>query len=103
MRPRSRHAMVIAAALSTGSLMICSTVRATAGIESPYCRKVRAQTVGDAALLKAPRSLLEGLRFPATSRLDLGPTVGNNLQARAGLVFSPLDYYRGTLVEHAGD
>jgi hypothetical protein len=63
--------------------------------DSAYCRKVRAHAAGDAALLMAPRLLVEGIRFPSSHRLDLGPTVGNNYQARIGAAYSPIDLYRG--------
>src|SRR5262245_33299074 len=71
--------------------------------DSAYCRKVRAQAAADRSLLQWPRVFLEGIRFPTSSRLDLGPTVGNNYQGRVGLVFSPLDVYRGELVRRVGD
>jgi hypothetical protein len=70
---------------------------------SPYCRKVRARAEADAALLRAPRIIAEGIRFPANNRLDLGPTIGSGFQARAALTFSPADFYRGSVVERVGD
>jgi hypothetical protein len=70
---------------------------------SPYCRKVRARADADAALLRAPRLIAEGIRFPSNSRIDLGPTVGRGFQARAVLSFSPSDFYRGSVVERVGD
>lgn len=76
---------------------------AARGDESPYCRRVRAQAAADATVLRAPRLFLEGIRFPSSNRLDLGPTVGNNFQGRVGLAFSPLDWLRGGLVREAGD
>jgi hypothetical protein len=62
--------------------------------ESAYCRKVRAHASADAALFSAPRLFVDGIRFPSSQRLDLGPTVGKNLQARIGASYSPLDLYR---------
>lgn len=76
---------------------------AARGEELPYCRRVKAQAAADAALLEWPRLVLEGIRFPSSNRLDLGPTVGNNFQGRVGVVFSPLDLYRGRLVQKVGD
>jgi hypothetical protein len=70
---------------------------------SPYCRKVRARAEADAALLRAPRVIAEGIRFPSNNRVDLGPTVGSGFQLRGALSFSPVDFYRGSVVERAGD
>jgi hypothetical protein len=94
-------AWAFSTAISLG--MAAGPAGATSVEDSPYCRKVRAQVAGDAALLKWPRAVLEGLRFPSGSRVDLGPTAGNNLQGRVGLAFSPLDLYRGTLMQRAGE
>jgi hypothetical protein len=71
--------------------------------ESPYCRRVRAQAAADAAVLQWPKAFVEGIRFPSSNRLDLGPTVGSNFQGRFGVAFSPMDWYRGALVRRAGD
>jgi hypothetical protein len=70
---------------------------------SPYCRRIRARTEADAALLRAPRIIGEAIRFPTSSRIDLGPTVGNGFQLRAAVTFSALDFYRSTMLERAGD
>jgi hypothetical protein len=70
---------------------------------SPYCRKVRARAAADAALLRAPRIVGEGIRFPSNNRIDLGPTVGNGFQLRAALSITPTDIYRGSVLERAGD
>jgi len=46
---------------------------------------------------------VEGIRFPSSHRLDLGPTVGDNLQARVGFAFSPVDFIRSELLRGVGD
>ena len=68
---------------------------------SPYCRRVRARTQADVALLRAPRVAVSAIRFPSSNRIDLGPTVGENYQARAAIAFSPLDFYRGSVLQDA--
>jgi hypothetical protein len=95
MLERRSHALLILGVVSVSS--------ATRAEDSPYCRRVRAQAAADATLLRAPRLFLEGIRFPSSNRVDLGPTVGNNFQGRVGLAFSPLDWLRGGLVRDAAD
>jgi hypothetical protein len=70
---------------------------------SSYCRRVEARAAADAALLRAPHLIGEAIRFPTSSRIDLGPTVGDNFQVRAALSFSPVDVYRGSALERAGE
>ena len=70
---------------------------------SPYCAKVRERAADDAALLMAPRLILQGLRFPANGLLEGGTIVGDGFQLRAGLVFSATDLYKGIGVREAGD
>jgi hypothetical protein len=61
-----------------------------------YCDRVRARAASDAALLMAPRVVVQGLRFArAEPQLYGGQTVGNGYQIRTGLTFSPLDFYKG--------
>jgi hypothetical protein len=62
---------------------------------------VRARTQADVALLRAPRVAVSAIRFPSSNRIDLGPTVGENYQARAAIAFSPLDFYRGSVLQDA--
>jgi hypothetical protein len=71
--------------------------------ETAFCRKVRAQAASEAALLAAPRLLLQGIRFPEATHLDIGSTVGTGYQVRAALSFSPLDLYRGLRVMNVAD
>lgn len=73
--------------------------------DSAYCRKVRARAVGDAALLFAPSVQGQAIRFPTQNggAVDTGVTTGSGFQARAGLTWSPLDFYRGFRVLRAGD
>jgi hypothetical protein len=95
MLERRLHALTIVGLVSVSG--------ATRAEDSPYCRRVRAQAAADAMVMRSPRLFLEGIRFPSSNRLDLGPTVGNNFQGRVGLAFSPLDWLRGGLVREAAD
>jgi hypothetical protein len=92
----------MAAAVAVALVAAPAGATASSAEDSAYCRKVRAQADSDAALLKWPRAVVDGLRFPSSNRIDLGPTVGNNFQTRIGLAFSPIDFYRGVLVERTG-
>ncbi len=85
------------------ALVGAAPARAESPDAKPVCRKLTASAAADAVLLRWPKVVLEGLRFPSSNRIDLGPTVGDNLQARVGIVYSPLDAYRGALVERLGD
>lgn len=85
--------------LSLSGLLACGAAHA----ESPYCEKVKARANGDAALLMAPRAVVQGIRFPASGQLDVGALAGNGYQLRAGLAFSPLDFYKGLRVKELGD
>jgi hypothetical protein len=71
--------------------------------DQAYCRKVRAGAASEAALLMWPRLILQGIRFPERTSLDVGPTVGSGLQLRAAVTFSPTDFYRGLRVQSIGD
>jgi hypothetical protein len=71
--------------------------------ESARCRRARADAEATAAVLRWPRLLAEGIRFPSNNRLDLGPTVGNNWQGRVGAMFSPLDFLRGSAIEDVSE
>jgi len=98
--PRSRlRGLAIVSAILISSILTVSKTKA----ESTYCRKVRARARADAALLEYPRVLAEGIRFPATGRIDTGPTAGREIQARIGLSVAPLDVVRGIRVVDAAD
>jgi hypothetical protein len=71
--------------------------------DSAYCRKTRARARGDAALLIWPRIVAEAIRFPASGRVDIGLTVGDNIQARLAGVVAPLDIYRGARLGAVAD
>jgi hypothetical protein len=77
------------------ALALLVAPRAASADDSAYCRKVQARAASDSALLMAPSLIAQGIRFPGTGQIDLGPTVGRGFQARAGVAFSPLDFYRG--------
>lgn len=89
-----------AAVAATGLLLFGGAARAD---ESPYCRKVRARAASEAALLMSPELLAQGIRFPENGRIDMGATAGTEYQARAGLSFSPTDFYKGLRVMRAGE
>ncbi len=76
---------------------------AAAAQRSDYCNKIRARAIGDAAVLVAPRLVLNALRFPGAGAIDIGPTVGNRVQLRVGGSFAPLDAVRGALLLRASD
>lgn len=72
--------------------------------ESPYCAKVHERAADDAALLMAPRVILQGLRFPENGQLEgTGTFIGQGFQTRAGLAFSATDLYKGLGVLSAGE
>ena len=71
--------------------------------ESAFCRKVRAQADGDRALMMAPRVVVQGIRFPAGNQLGIGATAGTGYQVRTGIVFSFLDFYKGTKLGQLAD
>jgi hypothetical protein len=82
---------------------ILSQATAARAQEPAYCQKVRARAASDAALLMSPRAILQGIRFPQNGQIDVGATAGNGYQIRAGLSFSPLDFYKGLSLLRAGD
>src|SRR5262245_41274074 len=88
--------------LLCGALLALVARRADAE-ESAYCRKVEARAGSDASLLMWPRLMLQGIRFPRSPQIDLGPTVGSGLQARVAMSYSPLDLYKGTRVLRIGE
>ena len=74
-------------------------------VPSAYCRTARARAASDAALLMTPSLVVQGIRFPTNNSVltDTGPTAGRGYQVRAGLSFSPLDFYRGLRTMKVGD
>jgi hypothetical protein len=86
--------------------VLASIVPLTASAQSsPYCEKVREHAAADAALLMSPRVIVQAIRFPSNGQVQAtsGVVVGAGYQARAGLSFSPLDFYRATRVLRVGD
>lgn len=71
--------------------------------ESAYCQQVRARAASDATLLIAPRLILQELRFPRNNQIDLGATTGIGMQFRAGLSFSPVEFFKGLEMLEVGD
>jgi hypothetical protein len=92
-----------ATVISAISVLVVSVATPAWGQPSPYCREVRSRAAADAALLAYPRLIAEGVRFPASGRIDPGPTIGYDVQARFGLSVSPLDIYRGQQLARAAD
>jgi hypothetical protein len=84
-------------------LMILATAGAASAEPSPYCRRTQARAEGDAALLIAPHVFVQGIRFPATQATDVGVTVGRDMDLRAGVSFSPIDFVRGLRVLRVGE
>jgi hypothetical protein len=74
-------------------------VEGTLAAESAYCARVAAIADSTAALLYAPRFEVQAIRFPRNGAVDTGALVGDDVQARAALSFSPLDFYRATRIE----
>ncbi len=81
---------------AAGALVVCLATAPAAAQQSPYCRRVRAQADGDAALLMGPRTVVQALRYPALGQPGLDAAAGYGFQARAGLAFSLVDMYKGT-------
>ncbi len=73
------------------------------GQSSPYCTRIRERAAGDAALLVAPRLLVQGLRFPDNGTLEGGLVVGNGFQLRVGVAFSATDLYKGLGLRQVAD
>lgn len=73
------------------------------GQVSPYCAKVRERAADDAALLVAPRLVLQALRFPDNGRLEGGTIVGQGVETRAGLAYSVTDLYKGLALLRVAD
>jgi hypothetical protein len=88
------------------ALITTFTVQSRAAAsDSDYCNKVRARAGGDAALLFAPSLIVQALRYPFGAELgpNPNPVIGDNVQLRAGLSFSPVDMFRGLKIINVGD
>lgn len=85
-----------AVAMATAAVVTLSPNEARAE-DSAYCKKVRARAASDAALLIAPRAIIEGVRVPSGIQAGSGvdPTTGAGYQLRGGLTFSLLHAYKG--------
>jgi len=69
--------------------------------EHPSCDALRAQADSQSALLFSPSATLQVVRVPGGTDLSgSGDLLGSDTQVRAGLAFSPVDVYRGSLVQH---
>ncbi|MES1210467.1 MAG: hypothetical protein ABUS79_31390, partial [Pseudomonadota bacterium] len=94
--PGRRAAGLIAAAILLQALP-CR------GQSTPYCTRIRERAAGDAALLVAPRLLVQGLRFPDNGTLEGGVVIANGFQLRAGVAFSATDLYKGLGLRQIAD
>lgn len=106
--PRSGAAFAFALTLSI------VTTKASADPETPppsnetaaYCARVRARAASEASLLLAPKVRAEAIKLPPslqrTGRVD--PTLGGGeYQARAGLIVSPVNMWKGLKVLDVAD
>ncbi|HVY40547.1 MAG TPA: MopE-related protein [Polyangia bacterium] len=94
---RRRVSGIVAAAILLHALP-CQAQETT-----PYCTRIRERAAGDAALLVAPRLLVQGLRFPDNGTLEGGVVVANGFQLRAGVAFSATDLYKGLGLQQIAD
>lgn len=86
---------------SLGCLLLAFSAEA---VPSSYCRKVQARAAADAAVLMSPQLVAQALRAPQYTLLDPGNEGGSGVyQLRAGLSFSPLDFYKGLSVMSVSD
>ncbi|HXX69514.1 MAG TPA: hypothetical protein VEK07_20185 [Polyangiaceae bacterium] len=83
--------------------VIASRASVAAAQATPYCQRVRARAAADAALLMSPKIVLQGIRFPQNEQLDVGALAGSGYQVRAGMSFSPLDFYKGLGLLQVGE
>jgi hypothetical protein len=90
-------------ALAASCLVVAHAPSAEAR-ESAYCRKVKARAASDALLLMTPKIVAQALRFPSSGRIDAAnASVGDDIELRAGLAYSPVDALRGSLLSGIGD
>lgn len=92
----------VTAVLSCGAMLMTATPKAAAQ-DTNYCEQVRARAASDAALLMAPRLVLQELRFPRNNQIDLGATTGQGFQFRTGLSFSVVELFKGLATLDIGD
>jgi len=97
------HRAVVGPALSLALLLMPPAAASADDDASARCRAIRARARMDASLLIGPRLSLSGLRFPGGRDVDLGSTVGDNMQIRIGLTVTPFEMYRGIRVLDAAD
>jgi hypothetical protein len=91
---------------ATGAAVAVAVTSTSAHADSAYCRKVRARAAADAALLVAPKLLVEGIKAPSPLQAGgkLDPASPNSgYQIRAGATFSPLNLYKGLRVKEVGE
>jgi len=96
----------------TGLVFVAVPVSDARAEDTAYCRKVRARSASEAALLIGPTLRVEGVKLPTSQSVVLdptlgtpvpGPTSGNEYQLRASISISPLYMYKGLRVLGVGD
>lgn len=84
--------------------LLAARLPSAAAQESSYCRKVKARAAADAVLLMMPKLVAQGLRFPSSGRIGVSSVaVGDDVEVRAGLEYSPVEALRGSLLGGIGD
>lgn len=84
------------------SLALTCLLPASARAEDDYCQKTHARGSSDAAILYAPAVRIAGVKVPQVGSVD--PTnAGLTYQVRGELAFSPTNFYKGVVTEHAAD
>jgi hypothetical protein len=68
--------------------------------ERSTCDRLRAEARAEAALLYAPRIVVEGARVPGVARgAEIGDAADDGIQGRVALAVSPVDVMRGRATE----
>lgn len=94
----------IASFVLAASCLVVAHVPCAVAQESAYCRKVKARAASDAVLLMTPKVVAQALRFPSSGRIATSnASLGDDVELRAGLAYSPVDALRGSLLSGIGD
>ena len=97
----SKIALASPLAFPLRTLCLVATLSAPAAAEDrSTCERLRAEARAEAALLYAPRIVVEGARVPGVvSGTEVGETPGDGVQGRIALAVSPVDMLRGRATE----
>jgi hypothetical protein len=101
MNPKRLFSSIVALAVGLG-------ITSSAGAQETdkdYCNKVQARAHADAWLLFSPSLQVQALRYPATPTDSVvgGSTDSQGDQLRGAVLWSPLDFYRGTIMLSVAD